>query len=56
MLKTKYNITNPQGAHLMFVVAKNKRSAYKQARRQYSGKLVVVATCGTYNTVTRVWS
>jgi hypothetical protein len=44
MTTTKYrwNITNPQGAHLMYVVSTSKNGALRQARKQWSGPLVAV--------------
>jgi len=41
MIKSRYSITNRQGAHLMVVVATSATAARRQARKQWSGKIFV---------------
>lgn len=41
-MKTRFNITNTQGAHLMNVNAKDQKNALRQARKVWSGKLIAV--------------
>jgi hypothetical protein len=40
--KYRWNITNPRGAHLMYVISTSKKGALRQARKQWSGPLVAV--------------
>ena len=41
-MKIRFNITNAQGAHLMTVTAKDAKNALRQAKKQWSGKLIAV--------------
>lgn len=44
-MKTLFNITNEQGAHLMTVTAKDAKNALRQARKVWGGKLKAVEVC-----------
>lgn len=55
MIKYIYNIHNTQGALLMQVVASTKNAARRQARKTWSGPIVITKTSSRYDTKTKSW-